>query len=137
MPNDKENFKPNGQFAKGNKYAAKKGECRNPAGRPRNVSIREELKEYINSTEGKMVAEQLVKVCAKRALKGDFKFWKLLMEIIDGKIPERLEGADGDGSNLRKFYPSVVIKHTFSNIIHGDRGITLDLKHKNFLSFNP
>ena len=96
MPKDTDNFKANGDFAAGNKWAAKKGDVRNPDGRKPNISIREELKTYINSTEGKLVAEQLVKVCAKRALKGDFKFWKLLMEIIDGKIPERLEGADGE-----------------------------------------
>ena len=44
---------------------------------------------------------------------------------------------DVDTTTSADFYETVNIRHTISNVIHGKRSVSLELKHKNFLSFNP
>lgn len=77
------------------------GQSGNPGGRPKNRSITAELRKLIDEGfQGKDLAEALAAKAVKCALEGDHKFWQLVMERIEGKVPDRI--ADADGATLRR-----------------------------------
>lgn len=41
-------------------------------------------------------ADALIALAVKRARGGDFRFFKEIIDRRDGKVPDRLAGADGD-----------------------------------------
>jgi hypothetical protein len=84
-----------GKFAKGNSYAPKKGEVRNPNGRPKGASIHRKLRELLEGEEGEKVEEAIARAGIKHAVKGNPRFWQMVVEIIDGKVPDRIAGHDG------------------------------------------
>ena len=48
--------------------------------------------------DGERLADALIKTALDRAFKGDFRFWREILERIDGKVPQGL--TDADGSSL-------------------------------------
>jgi hypothetical protein len=94
VKNDKDH-RPTGGFSEGNQYRMKKGETKNPKGRPKGRSIRGRLREILDSEGGENVIEQLLTTALDEAKGGDFRFWKEIADSIDGKIPDRIAGHDG------------------------------------------
>lgn len=93
-------FDDKGKFAKGNQYSFKnRPENANRAGRPKGRSMQDALRTMLeDETTGKHLCDALVKSAIDKALKGDFRFWKEIINRIDGKVPNRI--ADADGSSL-------------------------------------
>lgn len=77
----------------------KPGESGNPKGRPKGTSIQAIIRRIVSENEGE-IAEALVKTAIKNALKGDYRFWKEILERVDGKVPEALEHSGADGVPL-------------------------------------
>lgn len=76
----------------------KKGQSGNPGGRPKGRSIEAQLRKLLNEGEqGEKIAESIVKVGIQQALRGDFRFWNAIIERVDGKVADRIAGADGGG----------------------------------------
>lgn len=75
----------------------KKGQSGNPGGRPKgSVSIEAELRRRLADGEvGEKIVEGLVTQALKQALGGDYKFFNMILERIDGRIADRLAGHDG------------------------------------------
>lgn len=85
-----------GRFTKGNSYRIKKGEVLNPKGRPKGRSLHDRLRAILDDPEnGERIVEELVMTAINAANDGDFRFWKEIVERIDGKVPQRLSDADG------------------------------------------
>jgi hypothetical protein len=85
-----ENNKDGGITGKG----WKKGQSGNPKGRPKGKTIASLLRQIIEDNDGK-IADALAKKAIQSALEGDFRFWNEIIERLDGKVPNRLEGSDG------------------------------------------
>ena len=81
------------------KYQFKKGESGNPGGRPKgSPSVEAELRRRLAEGEdGDQLLEGLVNVALRKALKGDHRFWTSILERLDGKVADRIAGADGEG----------------------------------------
>ena len=47
--------------------------------------------------DGKQLVDALVMTAIKKALKGDHRFWNSILERLDGKVADRIAGADGGG----------------------------------------
>ena len=80
-------------------YQWQKGQSGNPSGRPKDqpsieASMRQRLSEV---DDGKQLVDALVMTAIKKALKGDHRFWTSILERLDGKVADRLAGADGEG----------------------------------------
>ena len=78
-------------------YRFKPGESGNPGGRPKGtVSIETELKRRLADGEsGDDIVQQLVSQALAQALDGDYKFFNMILERIDGRVADRLAGHDG------------------------------------------
>ena len=72
----------------------KPGQSGNPKGRPKGTSITARLKRIMEQDDGN-VAEALAKAATKAALKGDYRFWKEIIDRIDGKVPDKVQ-SDGE-----------------------------------------
>ena len=79
------------------KYQFKKGQSGNPGGRPKGtVSIEAELRKRLaDGEDGENIVQALVTQALKQALRGDYKFFNLILERIDGRIADRIAGHDG------------------------------------------
>ncbi len=69
----------------------KKGQSGNPKGRPKGQTITERLRQIVMIDNDGAAAEALAKMCVSYAAKGDFRFFKELIDRIDGKTPDKLE----------------------------------------------
>lgn len=76
------------------KHWFKPGQSGNPEGRPKGTGITDVMRKALEKDEGKL-ADAVAQVIIKKAQSGDFNFCKMLVERIDGKIPDRIAGADG------------------------------------------
>jgi hypothetical protein len=75
----------------------KKGQSGNPKGRPKGKSITAQLRKLMDEgLEGRDLADAMAKAAYKAALKGDHRFWKEIIERLDGKVPDRFADADGN-----------------------------------------
>ena len=91
MPKEKNDRKDDGKFSKGNSFAIQKGEVRNPKGRPKGVSIHQKLRDLLESEDGDALVDAIAKAGIEHAVNGNPKFWEMIVQIIDGKIPDKLE----------------------------------------------
>ncbi len=83
-----------GRFVKGNKWAIKEGEVRNPGG-INGASIHRRLREILEGPEGEKYQDGIARAGIKHAVEGNPRFWQMIVEIIDGKVPDRIAGPDG------------------------------------------
>jgi hypothetical protein len=75
----------------------KPGQSGNPKGRPKGKSITTQLRKLMDEgLEGRDLADAMAKAAYKAALKGDHRFWKEIIERLDGKVPDRFADADGN-----------------------------------------
>lgn len=68
----------------------KKGQSGNPKGRPKGTGITNRLIRILEENEGH-VSEALAKAATAAALKGDFRFWKEIIDRVDGKVPDKVQ----------------------------------------------
>ena len=84
---------PDGRFLPGNQAAGehlfKPGVSGNPSGRPSTRRLTAKLREALDKNDGEMV-KALVNVACQRALKGDFRYFKEIIDRVEGKVPDRL-----------------------------------------------
>ena len=116
-PEEQHNISRNGKNGKAERpwlkqHQFKPGQSGNPGGRPKgSVSIEAELRKRLaEGEEGEKIVQALVSQALKQALKGDYKFFNMILERIDGRIADRLAGHDGgplfsdeDMDRLRKY----------------------------------
>lgn len=79
-------------------YQWKKGQSGNPSGRPKGApSLEAAIRNHLDGEDGKEFIRGLVEVAVRKAMKGDHRFWNSILERLDGKVADRLAGADGEG----------------------------------------
>ena len=77
------------------KHQFKPGQSGNPKGRPKGSGVTDQLKALLaKEVDGQPIAEAIAKVIMKRALKGDYKFVKEILDRVEGKVTDnvKLEG---------------------------------------------
>lgn len=73
-------------------HAWKPGQSGNPGGRPKGSGVTDRLRKILaEGDNGKDVAGALVKAALKAAEKGDFRFWKEIVDRVDGPVKQRIE----------------------------------------------
>jgi len=82
-----------GKFLPGNHAAGehlfKPGVSGNPSGRPSTRRLTAKLREALDRDDGAMI-KALVNVACQRALKGDFRYFKEIIDRVEGKVPDRI-----------------------------------------------
>jgi hypothetical protein len=80
-------------------YQFKPGQSGNPGGRPKDRSPTAVMREVLDRNEidgkpikgGRQVLDLMIEVAAKRALMGDYNFFREFMNRMDGKVRDKLE----------------------------------------------
>jgi len=84
---------PDGKFLPGNhmpgQHLFQPGVSGNPNGRPSTRRLTAKLREALDKNDGEMV-KALVNVACQRALKGDFRYFKEIIDRVEGKVPDRI-----------------------------------------------
>ncbi len=74
----------------GNLKPWKKGQSGNPRGRPKGRSLTDALRKLLDEgIDGKDLADALAKKAYAQAMKGDFRFFNMIMERLDGKVADQ------------------------------------------------
>lgn len=78
------------------------GQCGNPGGRPKGRSLTARLRDIVERSNGttKDIGDAVMEVLVKSALKGDMKAMALLLDRVDGKVPQPLITQQPDVSKL-------------------------------------
>ena len=74
-------------------YRFPKGVSGNPKGRPKGSGITDQLRKLVTETDEGKLAEALAKVAIDQALKGDHRFWSMIIERLDGKVVQPIVDA--------------------------------------------
>lgn len=69
----------------------KPGQSGNPKGRPKGTSITARLRKVVEEDDAGKVADALVKSAIDAAKTGDFRFWKEIVDRLDGPIVVKQE----------------------------------------------
>jgi len=70
----------------------KPGQSGNPKGRPKGTSIQKAIRALLDDgVKGQDLQKALARVAVQRALTGDFKFYQMVLERIDGKVIDKIE----------------------------------------------
>jgi hypothetical protein len=73
-------------------YRWKKGQSGNPGGRAKGKSIVAELRSLLNEgIDDVDLAKALAEVAYKHALKGDFRFYEMILERMDGPVAQEVQ----------------------------------------------
>ncbi len=90
----------------------KPGQSGNPGGRPRGTTLtkliaglleKDELKD-VDLNGGPKVADAMVHTIVKKAIEGDYRFVELVMNRIDGKVPNPITIDTHDTTELVRGY---------------------------------
>jgi hypothetical protein len=75
----------------------------NPGGPGRPLSLTRIIRERLAKPDKQhgTRADALIALAERRARKGDFRFFKEIIDRNDGKVPDRLANADGSNIELR------------------------------------
>lgn len=72
-----------------------KGDPRiNRKGRPKGTGITDRLRKIVEIDNDGAAADALAKLCVSRAASGDFKFFKELIDRLDGKVADQVESSN-------------------------------------------
>ena len=89
----------------------KPGQSGNPGGRPKGTSLTKLISGVLEKEEfqgvslkGGKVADELALVIVKKAIEGDFRFVELVMNRIDGKVPNQIAIDTHDTTELVRSY---------------------------------
>lgn len=79
----------------------KPGQSGNPGGRPRRKPVTDRLRDILESTDknGKTVADRIVEAIRDAAIGGDVRFVELILDRIEGKVPNVLQVDDISNGN--------------------------------------
>ena len=79
----------------------KPGQSGNPGGRPRRKPVTDRLRDILESTDknGKTVADRIVEAIRDAAIGGDVRFVELILDRIEGKVPNILQVDDFSNDN--------------------------------------
>jgi hypothetical protein len=82
------------------------GQSGNPSGRPRGESITAALRRLLlaENPDGSTDAEALARKAIAEAKGGNFQFFKEVIDRSDGKVPDRIAGADGQNPRIEIVY---------------------------------
>jgi hypothetical protein len=87
-----------GKFLPGNHAAGehlfKPGVSGNPSGRPSSKRLTARLREALDKNDGEVI-KALVNVICQRALRGDYRFVKEILDRVEGKVLDRV-AVDGE-----------------------------------------
>jgi len=80
-----------GRFAPGNKIGRRfqPGQSGNPKGRPPERPLTASLREALDANDGELI-QSLAQMAIDKALSGDFRYFKEIMDRSDGKVTDRL-----------------------------------------------
>lgn len=85
----------------------KPGQSGNPNGRPKGLTLEERFRKVLEAAtkdgaaDGRQIADVLVEVIIKQALKGNSTAWKEALDRAYGKVPDRLAGAHGEDLTIK------------------------------------
>ncbi len=86
----------------GNLKPWKKGQSGNPAGRPKGRSITDALRKLLDEgIDGKDLVDALAKKAYAQAMKGDFRFFNMIIERLDGKVTDQVQADQHHTITLR------------------------------------
>jgi len=105
MGKQTENRRQDGRFATGNQLGRqfRPGQSGNPAGRPPGP-LTASIRDLLHKDDGKAI-KALAAVAVQRALKGDFRFYKEVLDRTDGKVTACLDvSANG---TIADIYPGL------------------------------
>tara|TARA_R110002020_G_scaffold316911_1_gene532544 strand:- start:79 stop:444 length:366 start_codon:yes stop_codon:yes gene_type:complete len=91
------------------RFQWKKGESGNPTGRPKgSVSLETELRKRLSDGEvGDRIVQDLIDEAIRQALAGEYKFFNLIWERMDGKVTDRVsiqaEAPIFDEDDMKRF----------------------------------
>jgi hypothetical protein len=95
---------PDGKFLPGNHAAGehlfKPGQSGNPNGRPSTKKFTDKIRQALEKNDGEML-RAMVNVACQRALKGDFRYFKEIIDRMDGKLTDHV--AIETEQHLREF----------------------------------
>jgi hypothetical protein len=84
---------PDGKFLPGNHAAGehlfKPGQSGNPNGRPSTKKFTDKIRQALEKNDGEML-RAMVNVACQRALKGDFRYFKEIIDRMDGKLTDHV-----------------------------------------------
>ena len=86
------NRRQDGTFGPGNQLGRqfRPGESGNPKGRPTERPFTIALREALDANDGELV-ETLAQVAIDKALSGDFRYFKEIMDRTDGKVTDKVQ----------------------------------------------
>lgn len=79
------------------KHKFKPGQSGNPGGRPKGQSLSALLRELLDEVQknGKTLGESVSRALIAAAKRGNVKAFNAIADRVDGKVPNKIEGADG------------------------------------------
>jgi hypothetical protein len=91
-----------GNPAKIKPHRWKKGRSGNPNGRPPGESLTTKINRILEEPDQDFgtKGDKLIAVAFRAAEKGDFRFFKELIDRKDGKVPDRLADVNGDALKI-------------------------------------
>ena len=74
------------------------GQSGNPNGRPMGTSLTDCIRAILNRhlDDGRLAVEALAEAGVKAALAGDYRFWNAILERVDGKVRDSVQGSDDE-----------------------------------------
>lgn len=86
------NRRQDGTFGRGNRIGPRfrPGQSGNPKGRPPERPLTASLREALDANDGELI-ETLARVAVDKAEGGDFRYFKEIMDRVDGKVTNRLD----------------------------------------------
>lgn len=110
-----------GKFTKGNSYAAKPGEVRNPTGRPKVKPFQTALKKAFEEDKDRI--NEVIDALITAAESGNITAIKEIREIFDGGTEIEITGKDGEpikhefdiSDNAIKGFEEAILKQSLSD----------------------
>ncbi len=99
MTDREEHRDKSGRFAPGNKFGAENHFKPGNPGRPKGTitsRLAELLESELPGQDGKTLADAVARVVVQEAVKGNAKFVQMLMDRVEGKVPDRIAGPKGE-----------------------------------------
>ena len=95
------NRRTDGTFGPGNSIGRQfqPGQSGNPKGRPPERPLTVALRDALDANDGEII-KVLVQTAIDRAKAGDFRYFKEIMDRVDGKVTNRMDVSDDGQSYL-------------------------------------
>jgi hypothetical protein len=86
------NRRADGTFGRGNQIGRQfqPGKSGNPMDRPTERPLTASLREALDANDGELI-EMLVQVAVEKAKEGNFRYFKEIMDRVDGKVTDKVQ----------------------------------------------